>query len=43
VVETLVVGYGSSTYRDAVAFGVLIIILLLRPAGLLGKNTREKV
>ncbi len=43
VVETLVVGYGSPTYRDAVAFAALIIILLLRPAGLLGKNTREKV
>jgi branched-chain amino acid transport system permease protein len=43
VVETLVVGYGSSTYREAVAFGVLIVILLLRPAGLLGKNVREKV
>ncbi len=43
VVETLVVGYFSPTYRDAVAFGVLIFILLLRPAGLLGKNVREKV
>jgi branched-chain amino acid transport system permease protein len=43
VVETMVVGYVSPTYRDAVAFGVLIFILLLRPAGLLGKNVREKV
>jgi branched-chain amino acid transport system permease protein len=43
VVETMVVGYISPTYRDAVAFGVLILILLLRPAGLLGKNVREKV
>ena len=43
IVETLVVGYVSPTYRDAVAFAVLIIILLLRPAGLLGKNVREKV
>jgi branched-chain amino acid transport system permease protein len=43
VVETLVVGYGFPTYRDAVAFAVLILILLLRPAGLLGKNVREKV
>jgi branched-chain amino acid transport system permease protein len=43
VVEIMVVGYGSPTYRDAVAFAVLIVILLLRPAGLLGKNTREKV
>ena len=43
VVATLVVGYVSPTYRDAVAFAVLILILLLRPAGLLGKNVREKV
>lgn len=43
VVETLVVGYVSPTYRDAVAFAVLILILLFKPAGLLGKNVREKV
>ena len=43
VIETLVVAYGPSTYRDAVAFAVLIVILLLRPAGLLGRNVREKV
>jgi branched-chain amino acid transport system permease protein len=43
VVETLVVGYVSPTYRDAVAFAVLIVILLIRPQGLLGKNVREKV
>ena len=43
VIETLVVGYLSPTYRDAVAFAVLILILLLRPSGLLGKNVREKV
>ena len=46
--ETLVVGYGSyigipSTYRDAVAFAILILVLLLRPAGLLGTNVQEKV
>jgi branched-chain amino acid transport system permease protein len=43
VVEALVVGYVSSTYRDAVAFSVLIIILLIKPSGLLGTNTKEKV
>ena len=41
--EQLVVGYGSSTYRDALAFGILIVILLFRPAGLLGKFGVEKV
>jgi branched-chain amino acid transport system permease protein len=43
LVETAVVGFGGSTYRDAVAFAVLILILLLRPNGLLGKSQAEKV
>jgi len=43
ILETFVSGYGSSLYRDAVAFGVLILILLIKPTGLLGKNTGEKV
>ena len=41
--EEFVVGYFSSTYRDAVAFGILILILLFRPSGLLGKSQLEKV
>ncbi|HXC59716.1 MAG TPA: branched-chain amino acid ABC transporter permease [Steroidobacteraceae bacterium] len=43
LIETIVVAFGGSTYRDAVAFAVLILILLLRPEGLLGKRTAEKV
>ncbi len=43
VTEALVSGAGYSMLRDAVAFAILIIILLIKPAGLLGKNTREKV
>ena len=43
LIETLVVAMGGSTYRDAVAFAVLILILLVRPAGLLGKVQAEKV
>ena len=43
VSEVLVVGYVSSTYRDAIAFVLLIVILLFRPAGLLGKHQAEKV
>jgi branched-chain amino acid transport system permease protein len=43
LVETTVVGFGGSTYRDAVAFAVLILILLLRPTGLLGSRHTEKV
>ena len=42
-VEVMVSGYGNSMYRDAVVFAILILILIVKPAGLLGKNTREKV
>ena len=41
--EYMVVGYISSTYRDAIAFVILIIVLLLKPAGILGRNVAEKV
>ena len=34
---------GVSTYRDGIAFGILILILLFKPAGLLGKAQVEKV
>jgi len=43
IVEALVSGFLSSTFRDAAAFIILIIILLFKPSGLLGKNVREKV
>ncbi|MGI6763981.1 MAG: branched-chain amino acid ABC transporter permease [Anaerovoracaceae bacterium] len=43
IMETLVSGYGYSLYRDAVVFAFLILILILKPSGLLGKNIREKV
>jgi branched-chain amino acid transport system permease protein len=43
ITETFVSGYISSTYRDAIAFGVLILILLIKPSGLLGKKEIEKV
>ena len=41
--ETYVAGYVSSTYRDALAFVILIVVLLVRPAGLLGTKRIEKV
>jgi branched-chain amino acid transport system permease protein len=43
VAESLVSGFLSSTYRDAVAFALLILILLVKPTGLLGKKGHEKV
>lgn len=41
--ETMVSGYASSLYKDAVVYVLLILILLLKPSGLLGKNKKEKV
>ncbi len=43
VIEALVSGFFSSTFRDAAAFAILILVLLFKPSGLFGKNTREKV
>lgn len=43
VIETLVSGYLSSTYRDAIAFVLLIAILLYKPTGLFGTSEAEKV
>lgn len=43
LLETFSVSIGLSSYRDAIVYAVLIVILLIRPAGLLGKNIKEKV
>ncbi|MGH7338043.1 MAG: branched-chain amino acid ABC transporter permease, partial [Myxococcota bacterium] len=42
IVETMVSAYLSSTYRDAIAFVILIAILLYRPTGLFGTGQVEK-
>jgi branched-chain amino acid transport system permease protein len=36
--ESLAAGYISSSYKDVIAFAVMIIVLLFRPEGLLGKR-----
>ncbi|KAA0910895.1 high-affinity branched-chain amino acid ABC transporter permease LivH [Pusillimonas sp. ANT_WB101] len=41
--ETFAAAYISSQYKDIVAFGLLVLILLFRPSGLLGKPEVEKV
>ena len=41
--ETLVASVGFSMLRDAVVFALLILVLIVKPGGLLGKNAREKV
>lgn len=43
LLETFSISVGWSSFRDVVVYAVLIIILLIRPAGILGKNVKEKV
>ena len=41
--EVLTVAYIGSTSRDAVAFGLLFLVLLVRPTGLFGRSFERKV
>ncbi len=41
--ESLATGYVSSDYEDVFAFALLVLILIFRPAGLLGKSSSQKV
>ena len=41
--EALSSGYLSSQYKDATAFMIIVLVLLLRPSGLFGKPTYERV
>lgn len=43
IAETLTKGYLSSQYADAISYGILIVILLIKPTGLFGKKTSVKV
>jgi len=41
--EMLAVAIGLSSYRDAIAFGILILVLLIKPTGLFGTQIQKKV
>jgi branched-chain amino acid transport system permease protein len=41
--EAFLSGYGTPTYKDALAFTILILILLVKPSGILGVHRTEKV
>ncbi len=43
MIETLSKAYISSQWTDAIVFGILIVVLLVKPTGILGKNEKEKV
>ena len=43
IIETLVAGYGSTLFKDAVVYAILILVLLIKPSGLFGKGGKEKV
>ncbi len=43
IAENMVAGLYKSSFRDGVSFLILIIILLIKPSGILGKNVKEKV
>ena len=43
LLETFATAFGMSDFRDAIVYGILILILLVRPAGIHGKNVKEKV
>jgi branched-chain amino acid transport system permease protein len=43
VAESFVTGYISSTYSNLIVFGILIVVMLIRPSGLLGRAQLQKV
>jgi branched-chain amino acid transport system permease protein len=43
IAETLTKGFISSQLANAIVFGILVIILVVKPSGIMGKNVSEKV
>ena len=43
IIEIIGKAYISSQMADAIVFAILVIVLLVKPTGILGKNIQEKV
>ncbi len=43
IAEVVCIAFLSSSYKDAIAFGILILILIIKPTGIFGKTMKEKV
>jgi branched-chain amino acid transport system permease protein len=43
IAESFITGYISSTYTNLLVFGLLIVVMLVRPTGLLGQAQLQKV
>lgn len=43
IAEVVGIAFLSSSYKDAIAFGILILILIVKPTGIFGKTMKEKV
>jgi branched-chain amino acid transport system permease protein len=43
IAETFTKGFISSQFSDAISFSILIVVLLLKPTGIMGKKARVKV
>jgi len=41
--ESLSAGYLSSAYKDVIAFGIILAVLVLMPSGLLGRRSSDRV
>ena len=41
--ETVISAYVSTTYRDLVAYGLLVVVLIVKPNGLLGQGAYDKL
>ncbi len=42
IAEALGAGYISSAYRDAISYAVMILIIIFKPSGLIGRDTSER-